>query len=61
MKRYLVFAGDTYYPEGGAREFHAAFDTVEDARDALVCHQWGTWAHVFDLETESIIDYLPKE
>jgi len=32
MKRFLVFAGDAYYPEGGMYDFQHDFDTLEDAR-----------------------------
>jgi hypothetical protein len=32
MKRFLVFAGDAYYPEGGMNDFQEDFDTLEEAR-----------------------------
>jgi len=32
MKRFLVFAGDSYYPEGGMHDFQEDFDTLEEAR-----------------------------
>jgi hypothetical protein len=34
MKRYLLFMGDDYYPEGGMNDFVGDYDTVEDAIQA---------------------------
>lgn len=31
MKRFLLFAFDTYYPNGGWDDFKGSFDTVEEA------------------------------
>lgn len=31
MKKYLLFAGDNYYPDGGLLDYKGDFDTVEDA------------------------------
>lgn len=31
MKRYLVFFGDCYYPQGGWDDLKASYDTVEEA------------------------------
>jgi hypothetical protein len=54
MKRFLAFAGDSYYPEGGAKDFVGAFDTELDARLAGV-ETPKDWCHVFDLETKTIV------
>jgi len=32
MKRFLVFAGDSYYPEGGMNDFQEDFHTLEEAK-----------------------------
>ena len=32
MKRFLVFAGDYYYPSGGWEDFVGSFDTLEAAK-----------------------------
>lgn len=67
--RYLVFAGDTYYPLGGARDFLAAYATEREAVahaqlrrladvDGLCA---SAWAHVFDVETQQIIHYATRE
>lgn len=34
MKRYLAFAGNTYYPCGGWGDFVGDFDTITEAFDA---------------------------
>lgn len=32
MKRYLLFAGDIYYPGGGWDDFIGSFDTIEECQ-----------------------------
>jgi hypothetical protein len=34
MKRFLVFAYDSYYPAGGAHDEVGSFDTLEEAMAA---------------------------
>lgn len=59
MKRFLVFAGDAYYPSGGWKDFKGDHDTIEQAR--TFCDQpeeWGAddfkygstcaWVHIVD-------------
>lgn len=56
MKRYLVFAGDVYYPEGGWKDFQGSYDTREEA--FLNCpnkESWDGWGHVVDSEVWMII------
>ena len=53
MRRYLAFAGDTYYPSGGWGDYMGDADTFDDAK-AVVDERrqrvpYGTdWAHVVD-------------
>jgi hypothetical protein len=48
MKRFLLFAGDNYYPEGGWDDFINSFDTLEEVELNLgVCD----WFHVVDSTT----------
>lgn len=52
MKRYLLFAGSVYYPDGGWDDFKDSFDTREQAIEE--CNQWKGrygWAHVIDAQT----------
>lgn len=60
MKRFLVFKGMEYYPEGGWKDFSADFDTVEDAfAHAAVPNEVmpdSSWSHVLDTKTMTIIE-----
>lgn len=38
MKRYLLFAGSSYYPRGGWLDFIDSFDTPEEAKEVGQCH-----------------------
>ena len=51
MKRYLVFAGEDYYPVGGAGDFVSDHDTEEEAIKVADEACRGEWAHVLDTET----------
>ncbi len=66
MKRFLVFAGDCYYPEGGMNDFQEDFDTLEEARsfEAKIKKKlesdWGdlnwhdfNWTRIWDSETRT--------
>lgn len=67
MKRFLVFAGDAYYPEGGMNDFQEDFDTLEEAKsfEAKIKQEfksiWGDnwkdykWIAIWDSE---IRDYV---
>jgi hypothetical protein len=54
MNRYLLFAGDHYYPCGGIRDYVGAFSNKVDAINAVVDKDW--W-HVLDTETMTIVTY----
>lgn len=64
MKRYLVFAGDDYYPNGGWGDFCCSYETEEDAINHLrifidSSNIWqvgqDVWGEVVDLEKEKVI------
>ncbi len=43
MTKYLLFAGDTYYPLGGWRDYKSDHYTLEDALEAAAscgCDWW---------------------
>jgi hypothetical protein len=43
MKRFLAFKGYLHYPDKGWRDFFGDFDTLEDAKTALLnvdCEWW---------------------
>lgn len=57
MKRFLLFVGVDHDSVGGWSEFHAAYDSAEDAkRDAeTISPSYSEWAHIVDLESMEII------
>lgn len=59
MKRYLAFAGDNYYPDGGWEDFRGDFDTCEEAVAAVKNYKptcsTGQWGHVVYTETKEIV------
>lgn len=61
MKRFLLFAGAAYYPEGGWREFKRSFDTREKAvaagNQAITKEHGDDWFHVVDFKDGSITDF----
>jgi hypothetical protein len=50
MKRYLLFAGDDYYPAGGFEDFIKDFDSIEDAENCLPTLSFD-WYQIVDQET----------
>lgn len=55
---FLLFAGDDYYPLGGARDFQGEYDTAEEAvkgHDPSKYEYDGGWANIFNTETKEIV------
>lgn len=46
---YILFAGDQYYPAGGAEDFVGVYDTVDEAK-TVVAKDAPDWAHIAHLE-----------
>jgi len=58
MKRYILFAGNQYYPMPGCDDIVNSFDTIEEATDLLpVLKDYGMcdWACILDIKTGKII------
>ncbi len=58
MKRYLLFAGDDYYPQGGINDLVDFFDTVELAKEKaerIVEINNYDWYHIYDIVECKII------
>jgi hypothetical protein len=65
MKRFLVFAGYAYYPEGGMHDFQEDFDTLEEAKSfeskiiekfkSIWKDNWKSfnWTEIWDSETRT--------
>lgn len=49
--RYLVFAGEAYYPAGGWHDFAGTTSTLEAARALGRAHPSDAWYHVVDRKT----------
>jgi len=66
MKRYLLFAGDSYYPHGGWSDFKGSFDALEESKLEENCsrvslnrdgsdsgERWKwSWGHIVDSEQD---------
>lgn len=56
MKRYLLFAGQIYYPRGGWEDFVGFFDELIDAHRHLNATSGWSWFHIVDSSTHTIIE-----
>lgn len=68
MKRYLLFAGDNYYPLGGWDDFEGDFDTADEALGRLTYlierkTFWNRvrWGQVIDLELGKQVRTWPAD
>lgn len=52
-KRYLLFAGEYYYPSGGFNDYKGSFDSIEEAISNVMSYH--DWYHIVDLDTLKII------
>jgi hypothetical protein len=64
VKRYIVFAGLTYYPSGGWKDFVSEHDTKEEAiasaKKALDIDQGGfDWAQILDCKDQVLVTVTP--
>lgn len=56
MKRYLLFTGYDYYPDGGWSDFKESFDSLEEAIAASQkSPYYCDWNQVVDTETMEIV------
>ena len=53
--RFIAFAGDDYYPQGGWNDFLGGFDSIQDAVEELARMQSVDWWHVVDVSTGKIV------
>ena len=54
---YLLFAGDDYYPKGGANDLKGSYVSLDDAIDAHNPNEFdydGGWANILNIETMKI-------
>ena len=55
MKRFLLFTGQHYYPDGGWDDFKGDFESYEHAKDFLIQHNDYDWWHLVDSTTKTIV------
>ena len=61
MKRFLLFAGEVFYPSGGFEDFIGDFHSLYDAKDELTEYIKAVgdpkylWAHIYDAETMEMV------
>lgn len=63
VRRFWLFHGRTFYPEGGANDFAGSYDTIDDAvavaaGRTLLTHLGAymyCWWHVLDTQTMTIV------
>ncbi len=58
MKRFILFAGDKYYPLGGMQDMKGSYDSLKEILEALpdcapICG-YG-WAHGWDRENSEFV------
>jgi hypothetical protein len=51
--RYLLFCGNTYYPEGGWADHNGGFDSIEQAFEKA-CSMDVDWYHIVDTYDNTI-------
>lgn len=58
VKQFLLFGFDKYYPEGGAEDFVADFDTLEEAEEFVKTHnpKRRDLYNIMDLATLSVVN-----
>jgi|SRR5882672_2307665 len=54
MKRYALFTGENYYPNGGAWDFKCFGDTIEELK-ARADTSEDNWAHIAEVATMNIV------
>jgi len=54
MKRYLLFTGNDYYPDGGWGDFAGDFDTIEEIKYTEK-YMVEDWYQIVDTETMLVV------
>ena len=60
MKRFLLFTGDDYYPEGGWGDFGGDFDTIEEIKrtEQYIVDDWN---EIVDTKTMLVVKEKVEE
>ena len=54
MKRFLLFCGENYYPNGGWADFKGDFDSLEEAFQGAFKSK-SDWYHIVDAQDARLI------
>jgi hypothetical protein len=57
MNRYLLFAGENYYPSGGIRDFIGDYQSMEMTIEALGEVRKANWFNIMDTKTGNKFDH----
>lgn len=62
MKRYMLFAGEACYPDGGWQDFVGDSDAVETLKELCKNHldRDLAWAHIVDCEAAEVVCHITK-
>ena len=59
---YLLFAGNAYYPSGGAEDLIGKFNSINEAEAAFNPSNYTLgWANILDLDTLEIVKQIQSE
>lgn len=63
MKRYLVFAGEKYYPSGGAADYVMSFSRRPEAESycRTLVKRAGTWCHMWDTKLDKVEEFYDPD
>ncbi len=53
MKRYLLFSGEDYYPQGGFEDLVFSSDSIDECKQFVP--EEGQFAHIVDSEIQKIV------
>lgn len=59
MKRFWLFSGYDYYPDGGMNDFEGSFDSFEEAEGSIKPVR--DWSQIFDTATGKTAVLKPTE
>jgi hypothetical protein len=60
-KKYALFVGYAYYPNGGWKDLFGVFDTLKEAQAHVPEDQDFMWWHIVDLDKLTIVDDIEED
>lgn len=64
MKKYLLFAGSDYYPEGGMKDYRFSHDTIEECEyfffndKELLANFSDNWGQIVEYSSMKVVKLL---